>query len=184
MASLTPAARTVLARLELIQHGTTTSYNPAKGSRNSEDPASPPGESDPPHLRWRAAMDACEDAALPIVIDRALVELEHCLHRPLAPVRGETMGELKGRVIAASGHPARDVAYALRCTERLVRTTRAEAGQDMDNGRPLPASEPTDRVGHARELVAGGLTMRQTAAVLGVAHTTVSRWFEGATPRA
>jgi hypothetical protein len=97
MATITTEARTVLARLELLQHGTTTRYDPAKGSRNSEAPLVPPGESDPPHERWR---------------------------------------------------------------------------------RTVKQSDGLDRADQARALVASGMSYRQAAAVIGVAHTTISRWLD------
>jgi hypothetical protein len=177
VASLTPAARNVLARLELLQHGTTTNYDPAKGSRNSEPTIFPPGETSPPHERWRAAMEAAEQRDLGLVVQRAADDLLGATRRPLAPVLAETMGELVARIMACDGFDPREVALSLRCTERLVRTTRVQGGRHAENGHALKACHNADDdVARARELVAGGMTLRQAGAILGVAHTTVARW--------
>jgi hypothetical protein len=178
MVTITTEARTVLARLELLQHGTTTRYDPAKGSRNSEAPLVPPGESDPPHERWRRAMDAAPEEGLALVVQRATDELSASLRRPLAPITPDTMGELKDRILACDGFAPREIAYALRCAERLVRVTRMEAGRHAESGRTVKQSDGLDRADQARALVASGMSYRQAAAVIGVAHTTISRWLD------
>jgi 5-methylcytosine-specific restriction protein A len=147
MATITTEARTVLARLELLQHGTTTRYDPAKGSRNSEAPLVPPGESDPPHERWRRAMDAAPEEGLALVVQRATDELSASLRRPLAPITPDTMGELKDRILACDGFAPREIAYALRCAERLVRVrpvgTRTRGAP---SSRVMALTAPTKRV--------------------------------------
>jgi hypothetical protein len=175
-AAVVAEARPVLAQLALLPHGTTTSLDPTKGSRNSETPLRPAGELHPPHEVYaQRILAAPSDAAARAAIAEAADVLAHYRRRTFAPVREETLDELKARILTDGGGWAPDeVARNMRCLPRVVRVARIEANLHPETGYPIPEAQD-DTWAWAADLRDRGLTLRQIAAITGLALASLSR---------
>ena len=160
--------RGVLARLELISHGSVQAWNPA-GGRGRQDALYPPGDPRPPHIVFRELYDAAgSDEKRRGVIGAARAELESWTRRT---ARVEASVSLEDLIIEKGvGWDAESVALSLRCNVRRVRKTRRERARD-ELGYLLEAPAAVLAV----LLAAEGLPQVVIARRLGVSQPTVSR---------
>lgn len=97
-------------------------------------------------------------------------ELEQVKRRPLAELHSETLEDLELAVVdRGAGWTAREVAVALRTSERLVQRIRVANGLD-DYGRP----RRINGVGDGLELLHAGLSLRAASMISGVPRSTLS----------
>lgn len=175
-------ARQVLAELQLLMHGKTTSYNSSGGGRSENENAVPQGESNPPHEVWRRRMEKATPEKLPGLIIEARGELEAIrgYGRAAQPKpKGESRGEWEARLIReGEGFDARDVAVKFHTSVRVVTTLRANAGRDPSKGGSLVPVEASVEARRERveQLRRGGASTRQIARLTGEAQTQVVRW--------
>jgi hypothetical protein len=168
--------RQLLLELELVSHGTITAYNSSGGSAASVK-ALPPGESSPPHLRYRTAYnEAADDRRRWEVISEARVELESITRRlPTAP-RGLSDAEvLIERVLELESWSANTVAMSLRCATRVVRRIRTDAGRDGETGKVLDLTAVDRADLAARMQDEHKLNQAEVAKRMGISQQTVSR---------
>lgn len=191
------AMRSVLAQLELVSNGTTTSYNQAGGISDNPDPR-PRGGTGAPHLYWRRqyGLPFCEPTAKSPgatsdlhrtdILDQARLDLQQLTGRGMAGVdrpAGESQQEYRARILdETEGCSPGEVAqsrYAIN--ERTLRKWRLDDGRSPETGLPRDDSNPVARVAadERRQLVAArkanGMTLRQIAFSLGISHETVRR---------
>lgn len=170
--------RQVLAELELLSHGKTVSYNPStSGGHSGSKP--PTGESEPPHLVFKARFEACQSVSEALrVLDEAQAELDS-LRKRTTPVQGLDGEELLRRQILEDhvGNSAAEVAIRLYCTTSKVRKIRGDAMCDPESGIELlpVAGLPTGRANQAAHLHEMGYSQQEIADRLGVSQATVSR---------
>jgi hypothetical protein len=187
--------RQVLARLEVVSHGTIYSYAPVGtkggfGDRDGGDGRPPGGELEAPHERWARAWNQAGDDQhkRARALQGARDELEALTRRsaPL-PAKLETPAERDARIVAQRrGWSASDVAIAERCLPRDVRRARQQADRDPETGDPLPDRDgrrlqPTGEAAEARrrrleDLVdRRGYSLTAAARVVGVSRSTAER---------
>lgn len=166
-------ARPILARMELLSHGTVQRVG---GRRGSDSYGTPPGEGNPLHDVWREAIAKTTDVeAARLAVQGAADALDAAVRRRFVAHRTETLDELCARIITdGRGISDRDCAVAMRCTTTLVRRSRLEAGCHPDTGEALPAAAG-DALTWARELAAAGLPVRQIERLTGVSKSRVHR---------
>jgi hypothetical protein len=169
--------RQILAQLELISHGTTQSWSPSHGGE--KEVAFPPGESKPPHVRWREEWKkATDDDGRTNAIKGARNELKSLSTRSITAVSVETEEQLSKRVVKdGEGWTVEEVAQRMRCTTTFVRKARVKDGRDIATGiKPEEIIEGLAvKRERARELAKRGLTERQIAMHTGLSKTTVRR---------
>lgn len=178
--ALPAEARQLAAELELLSHGSTTSWSPS--GRSVPDSRIPSGEPWPPHLMF---LDEYRNAPGPTSRQQAIRRWRKVLdaHRGhgtlTAPAPGETPEQEEQRmVVVGEGWSVTDVALTFRCTPTRVRRVRLAAGVNVDTGRRpdgQPVSEGVRRAEEAVALTAGGLTQQQVAERMGVSQPTVHR---------
>lgn len=145
MNELTPEEREVLARLELLAHGSTQRFDPTGGSDDSALPAgiSTNGDGPPtrdyPHLHWKdLILNARDDHARSKALEGAQDELDGWRRRVVTETHlpTESWEQLAARIVKdGEGWPLRDVALHCRCSERQVIRARNEAGRNVTDGR-------------------------------------------------
>jgi hypothetical protein len=89
--------------------------------------------------------------------------------RPESPPEGETLDDLKARILELEGWEPRDVSLACRCTPTLVRQARIEAERNPESGREEGSLE------QARAMLDGGMSLRQVAILTGIPKSTLHR---------
>jgi hypothetical protein len=95
-------------------------------------------------------------------------ELEAWRRRPDPPPPGETLDDLKRRVLEeGAGWTPHEVALAMRVTPTFVRNVRTEAERDPQTGKP------DDRLAKGLKLLAEGLSLRQVERITGVPKSTL-----------
>lgn len=166
-------ARPILARLQLLMHGTTQSLGPVTRARGTPEHNRPPGEIKPPHEvfaeRIRAAASA--DEALRVVIE-ARKALKNATRRTMMVTSFETADELAERIRAdGEGWAVKDVAMAMRCTPTFVRRARLESDRDPETGYSVPDAE--DVMAVAQQLREGGRSYRVIAQLTGIPRSTL-----------
>lgn len=143
MSDLTAEEREVLARLELLAHGSTQRFDPTGSSDSDNLPhgisseGNGPRLSEYPHLHWRdKILGARNDYARRKALESAQEELDSWRRRTVWHASTiETWDELVARVIGeGAGWSVREVANHCRCSERQVVRARNEAGVSVDNG--------------------------------------------------
>lgn len=172
--------RHLLARLELLSHGSTSGWN--KSSPPSDPDRSPRGEGFPPHeqflIDWYCAGD--DETAQRRVVREAHETLEQWSRRvepkKLTP---EPVHKRNEEILSkGEGWDAREVARVYRLSIREVVDIRNKAGRDPSTGKkPLQQPEPAAQ---AREMKARGMTVRQIAAYQDVPKSVVGRWLKDA----
>jgi hypothetical protein len=140
--------RSILARMELLPHGTIMNYSPTGGG-GSADTKPPTGELRPPHEHWakrweQAVYDDLEEEhreATTItrhrrrVIEKAQADLDGYRKRAEGEIVGETESELEARVVReGDGWTAEQTAQHCRCTPTFVRKARLKAGRSVVTG--------------------------------------------------
>jgi hypothetical protein len=125
---ITREFRQILAELEMISHGTTAKigYTTAHGN----DRELPPGESNPPHLRYRALWDQqITPEGKDKVLRAAKHELDTLRRRPTVNVTGEPAHIRHARIVKfiRDGWTHREIAVAERTSEGEVRRIWAKS---------------------------------------------------------
>jgi hypothetical protein len=163
----------VLAELELISHGQTQAWN-ASGGHDAEGRVSPPGELDPPHLRFRRKWLEATVEQRPGVLEAAELELRSIKHRHGQAPAMSDREVLERRILEAKGWTAGEVAQSLRTTVSTVRRVRVANGLDAADGTAQTLSGAADGA-RAREMRERGMSERQIALILGAAKSTARR---------
>lgn len=159
--------RDVLVGFAMIQYGSVMRWG--RTVPNAESALLPQGEGDPPLDYWlgqlaRAA--TLEDFLF--VAERMRAELEAWRRRPDPPPPGETMADLKRRVLGeGEGWTPQEVALAMRVTPTFVRNVRTEAERDPQYGRP------DGSLAHGLALLISGCSLRQAAQITGIPKSTL-----------
>lgn len=157
--------RQVLAELELISHGTTSTWG-ASGGDADRDPRPRGGDLHPPHDTHRAHYAAAlTDTDRDHAIREARAELHAIRVRQAREVREESPAEFdtRARRALADGWTVEQVATAMRVTPTRIR--RAQAG----------ASEL-----QVQALAKDGMTVRGIAMRLGLSKSEVHRMLKRA----
>lgn len=197
-AGLDAAMRSVLARLELVSHGTTQSWNAAGGSPSTvtrpgqgHPEGTPTGGSSAPHIEWRRryhAQDTNEGRAS--VIRGAKEELKLWTGRYTLWTEGaqgaeETPDETIARMLTETeGWTPEEVERSRwRMAPRLVRRHRILDSRDPATGKPTKLTAPAEDAepaARARELDAQGLSLRQIGMLLGKDQKQIQRYLKRA----
>lgn len=181
--------RRALLALAMTSNGRTSSWNATGGgdvdySLVDDNGRGRMGVGDAPQLayavRWKRAVDDDERQAL---VEDAEQELERITKSPAAPATTwETAEQLARRICdEGAGFSKRDVAIAMRTSERTVAAARIAGGVDEDLGHPIaqPQERPRLPVDRRRqrvlELDRRGISAAGIARVLGVSLSTVLR---------
>jgi anaerobic selenocysteine-containing dehydrogenase len=159
--------RELIVGFEMLQYGSVMAWG--RRIPSAEAAALPQGESDPPLLYWLdklARSETLEDFAA--TARQMRDELDAWRRRPDPPPAGETLDELKQRVLSeGKGWTPHEVALAMRVTPTFVRNVRAEAERDPQTGRP------DDRLAKGLKLLADGYSLRQVESITGVPKSTL-----------
>jgi hypothetical protein len=151
----------------LLQYGSVRTYESPRGGGEGYLPS---GELTNPLEHWAALLPQCKTfSELIAVLEQARAELHGWRVRPEAPPEGETLDDLKVRILGLEGWEPRDVSLACRCTPTLVRQARVEAERNPETGREEGSLE------HARDMLAGGMSLRQVAILTGIPKSTLHR---------
>lgn len=158
----------MLAELELTSTARAGAIVPMVSG--SAPTSTPPNGDDTPARYWRKRFAlAGNDHELRALIDEAWRELRGIRRRTLAALAYEDGGELDELILdRGEGFEPTIVAVNLRCTPTRVRRARIARGRDPEHGHvvELDALDP-------RALIDAGLSIRQTAAVLGLPRSTL-----------
>jgi hypothetical protein len=159
--------REMVVGFTLLQYGGTMAWG--RQAPSADGALLPGGEGHPPLDHWLDLLERCttlEEAQ--IVVAKAREELEAWLRRPEPPPQGETLEDLKQRIIReGEGWTPQEVALAMRVTPTLVRNVRSEAERDPQYGRP------DGSLAHGVALLNAGLSVRQAAQITGIAKSTL-----------
>jgi hypothetical protein len=152
----------------LLQYGSVRVY---ESSRAQGDGAVlPPGELRPPIEHWAELLPRCRTLDEIIeLLSLAQHELNSWRVRPEPPPEGETLDDLKQRILSYEGWEPKDISLACRCTPTLVRRARAEAERNPETSREEGSLE------HARDLLSQGMSLRQVAVLTGISKSTLHR---------
>lgn len=182
--------RAVLAKLEVVSHGTTSSYSVVSskggfGDREGGDGRPPGGMTRPPHEHWAAEWNAAkDDAGRLAALEGATDELDGLTRRTLPDgfqEKPELPHERTGRILhSGDGVPLQEAATRLNVAPReLVRIRRA-AGRDPYTGTAIETTTSADDRNTRRQRVRDlkdrhpGMSNRQIADVVGCDHKTVA----------
>lgn len=158
----------LLVGFALLQYGSVRVYESSRGE--SDGAVLPTGELHPPFEHWAQILLLCKTAEEIIgALSLARSELAAWKVRPEPPPVGETLDDLKERILGYAGWEPRDVSLACRCTPTLVRRTRTEAERNPETGREEGS------LTHARDLLAQGMSLRQVAVLTGISKSTLHR---------
>lgn len=120
----TREARTLIAQVEMISHGSVQAWNPSGGGHNAEKPnPMPPGELHPPHIRLRAELArALTQTQVDRVAQKAREELRAARYTPPRAIYGT---EEWRTLVGTDTRTAKEVADEHGITERHVHRLRA-----------------------------------------------------------
>lgn len=159
--------RTTIVGYAMLQYGSVMAWG--RRIPSAEGAVLPAGEGAPPLLYWLdklARAESMEEFAA--TAERMKAELEAWRCRPDPPPEGETMDELKARVISdGEDWTPQEVALALRVTPTFVRNVRTEAERDPQTGRP------DVRLERGLKLLNKGFSLRQVERITGVPKSTL-----------
>lgn len=167
-------ARQILAKLELISHGSITAYNKS-GGPSSEHPGGkrPEGNSNPPHIVYRLKMEA-RPGDIPALIREATQVWEtltgHTAEKR-KPITVKTEAELI--VEDGKGFTPYEVSLKFRCSETTVRKARLAAGRDTETGEAQRDIAPPDRLTEAIRLRKQGASFRTVEERTGISKSTL-----------
>lgn len=180
--------RSVLSQLEILSHGSTTSYDSGGGGEVGHVILHD-GKSKsqlPPHEYYRDRYDRQDnDIRRQRVIDEARRELNDWrggeekrrdLERTRSPLSDAQI--LDAQILDAEGFSVSEVSTRYRCTETRVRNVRkANARMVGDGSKVLPPADGADVSARVLEIASRGnkLTQRQIAMFARVSQTTVHR---------
>lgn len=160
--------REVIVGYAMLQYGSVMAWGRTVPS--AERAVLPQGENEPPLLYWLDQLTSCatlEEFAS--TAERMRDELETWRRRPDPPPPGETLDDLKARVLSeGKGWDPKDVALSMRVTPTFVRNVRTEHDRDPETGYP------DQRLKRALRLLREGeLSLRQITAMTGVPKSTL-----------
>jgi hypothetical protein len=159
--------RDVFVGYALIQYGAVMRWG--RTIPSAEGAVLPQGESDPPLDYWleQLALARTTDELLRIA-ERMRRELEAWRRRPDPPPPGETLDDLKHRLLTeGKGWTPQEVALAMRVTPTFVRNVRTEAERDPETGRA------DQRLSGALGMLAEGMSLRQVERITGIPRSTL-----------
>ena len=159
--------REVIVGFAMIQYGSVMRWGRTVPS--AEGAVLPQGEGCPPLDYWFSLIDRAETVEeVDAIVDRARAELQAWRRRPDPPPPGETMADLKRRVLdEGEGWTAKEVALAMRVTPTFVRAVRVEYERDAEYGRP------DGSLAHGIALLNSGCSLRQAAQITGIPKSTL-----------
>lgn len=159
--------REVIVGYTLLQYGRVQAWG--RQVPSAEGGVFPSGEGDPPLLYWLdklASAQTLEEFAT--FASQMKLELDAWRRRPEPPPAGETLDDLKRRVLEeGKGWTPHEVALAMRVTPTFVRHVRTEAERDPQTGRP------DNRLAKGLKLLAEGFSFRQVESITGVPKSTL-----------
>jgi hypothetical protein len=159
--------RETIIGFELLQYGGVMAWG--RRIPSAEGAVLPQGESDPPLLYWMDKLACCvtlEEFAATAELMRS--ELDAWRRRPDPPPPGETIGDLKRRVLGEGrGWTPQEVALAMRVTPTFVRGVRTEAERDPQTGHA------DNRLARGLKLLGEGFSLRQVERITGVPKSTL-----------
>jgi hypothetical protein len=135
---------------------------------SSEGAVLPGGEHEAPADYWLGLYLRAHPDDRPEIEALAIAYLERWRRRPEPPSEGETLVELKTRIVkTGAGWTPQEVALAVRCTPTFVRNVRTEFDRNPETGKVEGSLE------HARALLTQGLSLRQVAILTGIPKSTL-----------
>ena len=159
--------REVIVGFAMIQYGNVMAWG--RTIPSAESAVFPQGESAPPLDYWLQILARAETMEEFIAtVDRMRAELEAWRRRPDPPPPGETMADLKRRLLdEGEGWTPQEVALAMRVTPTFVRSVRGEAEREPEYGRP------DGSLAHGLALLNSGCSLRQAAQITGIPKSTL-----------
>lgn len=159
--------RTTIVGFSMLQYGGVMAWD--RRIPSAEGALFPAGEDAPPLLYWLEKLAASESREqFTATAELMKAELEAWRRRPDPPPEGETLDDLKRRVLReGSGWTPHEVALAMRVTPTFVRGVRNEAERDPQTGRP------DNRLARGLKLLGDGLSLRQVERITGVPKSTL-----------
>lgn len=159
--------RELIVGFEMLQYGGVMAWD--RRIPSAEAAALPQGENDPPLLYWLDKLASAQSLEEFTATARLMKdELDAWRRRPDPPPEGETMDELKRRVVEdGEGWTPQEVALAMRITPSFVRNVRAEADRDPQTGKP------DNRLARGLKLLDEGFSLRQVERITGVPKSTL-----------
>jgi hypothetical protein len=157
----------VLQHFQLLQYGAVMRWD--RRIPGNEIVALPAGEDCPPLDYWLAKLGEAQTVAeVRELLAQAREELETWRRRPEPAPDGETLDDLKARILHdGQGWTPQEVALAMRVTPTLVRKVRIEGERDPEYGRP----DGSLQKGIA--LLSQGLSLRQVERITGIPKSTL-----------
>lgn len=180
--------RAVLARLELVSHGTCQAWNPSGGHSGEPDDKIVTlilrGEGDTPHERYLELYRAAwGPEAREKVIRAAEAEWAQWTGRDEERRKEKRLAgsvSLEDQIIEkGEGWDPRTVGQRFNVDQAFVRRLRAKRGRGLEDGRDVQVT-PEASAERALELRLRGQSTRQIALTLGVHQTQVMRWIRRA----
>jgi transposase-like protein len=159
MSNLPREARQILARLELVSHGSITGYNKSGGARTCEHPGGkrPAGEAEPPHLTFRARM-VDEPWKVWDLIEEAEKHLERIVKGN--PPKTEGISDRDIVLNDAKGFSPKQVSQRYGYSESLIRKWRTQDGKDSEDGLEVREIAVPDRLAEAIAMRKQGASFR------------------------
>lgn len=159
--------RDVLVGFAMLQYGGVMAWD--RRIPSAEGALFPQGEGEPPMDYWLQKLAECQTRAdLTFVLDAMDAELKAWRRRPDPPPPGESLGDLRRRVLEeGEGWTPQEVALAMRVTPTFVRNVRTEGEREPQYGRP------DDSLARGLALLSDGLSLRQVSQLTGVPKSTL-----------
>lgn len=176
-----PAFRTTLARLELLSHGHTQSFNSSGGGKTERDHVLAHGKGIElhPHDQYRRDWHRAKDGAGRARVERDATDCLAAWTKRAAPQHvmtpAEILEDLKEEALKRAGWTPKEVVSSMRSqvTPGQVMAWREEDGKDISTGFEPRGEEPP--IAQAHRLHKLGLGVRQIALYQKVDASTVSR---------
>jgi len=153
----------LLAEMALLQHGSTTSWNPSGTGKAESRP--PSGDSWPLAEKW---LDAWERDPTHDTLSHARAEFDAWKKRQAPAVDNDTC-EDDWILEDGEGYAAEQVARKFNTTPSRVRALRVRNEREMQFGQRIRGARPAPRL---HELVERGLAARQISMLTGVKRST------------
>lgn len=172
LSEIREAARLVLVRLALVSHAPAGRMDAMPRTRGTPEHGKPTGDAHPPAEVLRDRLEQADSViAARRVLDEARAELERTLRRPFAVHETETAEGLAERIVLdGAGWTSAEVALAMHCLPRFVRSARLSYGRDPETGLTPPDGDPWEV---ARSLHAAGRSLRAIERLTGLARSTL-----------
>ena len=186
MSDLDREMRGLLARLEMLSHGSVQAWNASGGHSGEHDDKMVAivarRVEEAPHVFYRRVYFAAETKNRERIYEEALGVYKAWVRTPLPPQRDDDGEEknvtLEGWILEdGKGWEPELVARRFNVDPAFVRRIRQRKQRNTETGLPLDGTVVArdERAERAKELHAKGLTLRQIALHLGTDPTTVRR---------